>query len=66
MFHIFTFTKEEKLNIIDMGYQLTKQYLTLKGYKEKNKEKEKEKESINVFELLGKIKSTFDKIKNKK
>ena len=71
MFHIFSFTKEEKLNIIDIGYQLTKQYLTLKGYSydsiNKNKTKDIQEKyninSINISELLNKIKNTFDKIK---
>ena len=47
LYQIFNLNTEDKINIINLGYHLTKQYLSLKNYQnnddKENKEKNKEK-----------------------
>jgi NTE family protein len=66
MFHIFNLSQEEKSNIINLGYQLTKQYLVLKGYSLKEHDVENEnKNKINIVEFVNSVRNSLDKDKDK-
>jgi len=65
MFHIFNLSQDEKLNIINLGYQLTKQYLTIKGFKQKENKEQSKFIKINMTEFIDTMKHFLDKNVNK-
>ena len=66
MFHIFNLSQEEKTNIINLGYQLTKQYLSIKGFVLKDVNLDNEiKYKINVNDLLCLMKNCLEKEKDR-
>ena len=58
LFKIFNLTNEEKLNVINVGYQLTRQYLNIKGFKSKPKEEKDNSKfpKINMTEFIDSMK----------
>jgi NTE family protein len=61
MFKIFNLTNQEKLNVINIGYQLTKQYLVIKGFKEKENKEQSKFIKINMTEFIDKMKHFLEK-----
>ena len=61
MFKIFNLTNQEKLNVINIGYQLTKQYLTIKGFKQKENKEQSKFIKINMTEFIDKMKHFLEK-----
>jgi NTE family protein len=65
MFKIFNLTNQEKLNVINIGYQLTKQYLTIKGFKQKENKEQSKFIKINMTEFIDTMKHFLNKNVNK-
>ena len=63
LFKIFNLTNEEKINVINVGYQLTKQYLNIKGFKSKPKEEKDNSKflKINMTEFIDSMKHFLEK-----
>jgi len=72
IYKIFTLSNQEKINIFNIGYYLTRQYLDIKDFKPNklNNQNNQNKSNkinlnINVQDFIEKLKNTFlDKIKN--
>jgi len=63
LFKIFNLSNEEKLNVINVGYQLTRQYLNIKGFKSKPKEEKDNSKftKINMTEFIDSMKCFLEK-----
>jgi predicted acylesterase/phospholipase RssA len=72
LYQIFNLGIEDKINIINLGYHLTKQYLNIKNYKEKDKTTEtdkdldKDKDIIDTKEFNRKLENSLAKKMMKK
>jgi hypothetical protein len=70
IYQIFNLTIEDKNNIIIIGYQLTKQYLTLKKFQIKeafvgNQNKSNELDPIELKKFQAKVDYTLTNLKKK-